>query len=249
MKEIVKEIIDSRKAQTHILIVITEEELHQGNLKHDLLQWVHQGLSPLQIDPEFEQTMIQNFKKEIQPENLFDYVRNKDPNQIDDSLILQELKKHISQRLHFCLHIQTHQTLKELELLFPDFKANFKAIYPFYSQAPYTQRVLNNLKAHDPNLVSKSISLLRTQVLGRVLSQQYIDSLLSSEKLAASYESSGVFDKYDYFELIKTKIPKQTNAVDHCLVQKNAVFYIDEEYFSLRKFILVTNIHNSLFKL
>jgi len=120
-------------------------------------------------------------------------VKPNDPNTVEDSLILADFKKDIKQRIHFCLQVQSYETLQTLQESFPEFKTKFTAVYPFYSKPQYQEKIIKSMSSKHEKILQEAFLSLRSELLENILSREYIDSLISSENLAVSYENLGNF--------------------------------------------------------
>ena len=189
--EILIELLTLKVTQKHVFIMITEQELDKNNLLQDLYQWIEQGIFPHHIDSEFRRSIIKCFKDALKPGKLYEYIKNGDSNNIDEDMIIAELQQDIQQRLHFCFDIKSYKALKTLEEDFPRFREKFKAIYPFCGKAVYQEQIVQKLMPLQKNAIRKMYSIARQEVFGSMFTPEYIDSVLNSEKLAASYESLG----------------------------------------------------------
>lgn len=249
-KKVVNQIVTTKK--THVILLINEDEMKNKITLENLILYIEHGFNPINTDSQFRNEKVQDFKKTITPIMMHDYMINGNPNNINEKTIIHEFLEEIANRLHICLVFKDFDTYLKITKAYPHIKTLFRPVLPFaypkILEKMISTNVSNEIK-FNPELLEKMHNKFKKDILKVFLLDEEYNSFVQSETLASQFEEIGSFDKYQYYEVLRSRSVNVNADRKKFAVSLEDNYQIDHEFFSLKKYTILSVMFPTLLQL
>ena len=128
-----------------LLIVINEEYCTHPDIMYFIIQYIRNDIDLIQIYPSLRFQLVEDFKRQIKPANMYKFVKKTTPTVIEDNLVIIELSNILRRKLHFCFLLNSWQIYKQFSENYPDLKSIVTPIVINNFEKPHLVHITNQL--------------------------------------------------------------------------------------------------------